>query len=154
MSTTTTDEAIAERLRALAGGVREGGAAGMARRIGMEEANVRRYVAGKVGAPHDFLMKVADAYGVTLDYLYARDGAPAPDDPTMPAWARRLESRLEFLERRLEELSAAPRLEIPDEMLGEVLRIAELRQGTGAAGETGGSGGSGSADPTPAGSAG
>jgi transcriptional regulator with XRE-family HTH domain len=119
MSTSTTDQAIAERLRTLAGGVREGGAAGMARRIGMEEANVRRYVAGKVGAPHDFLLKVAGAYGVTLDYLYARDGAPAPDDPTMPAWARRLESRIEFLERKLSETAPGQDLTVE-----EIVKIA------------------------------
>lgn len=83
----------------------------MARRVGMQEANVRRYVRGTVAAPHDFLVKVADAYGVSIDYLYARDRARPPDDPTMPAWARRLESRIERLEHQLETLMSREQVE-------------------------------------------
>lgn len=104
-----TTEAIKERLRTLTGAARSGGAARLADRVGMPFYNVNRYVHGPGVPPHDFLLAVARAFDVSLDWLYGRDGVPPPPDPDQPTWARRLESRLEFLEHQLvEQQNAAP----------------------------------------------
>lgn len=109
MGTQTATEAIKERLRTLTGAARSGGTKDMAELIGQPLANVTRYVHGAVTPPHDFLAQVADRYKVSLDWLYGRSerGGVADAEQQEPAWARRLDARLRFLERKLTELQAS-----------------------------------------------
>lgn len=79
----------------------------MADLVGMNLATVDRYVRGDRTPPHDFLMAIAERYNVSLDWLYGREGSGTLDESQQaePAWARRLDARMRFLERRVKEIA-------------------------------------------------
>ena len=120
MGDTATNRAIHGRLQELVGPSRGGGTKELADGIGMPLGTVDRYVKGDRNPPHDFLLKVADWYEVSLDWLYGRSesGGAEQAEEKAPAWARRMDARLRFLERKL---SAMPGQDLTVE---EIVRIA------------------------------
>lgn len=103
--------AIKERLQELTGGARSGGTKEMARLVAEDFHNVNRWVRGGAAPPHDFLLQVANVYGVSLDWLYGRpESERTYENPEEPAWARRLDARLRFLERQVAALMPEERV--------------------------------------------
>lgn len=84
----------------------------MAELIGLPLGTVYRYVRGPGVPQHDFLMAVAERYNVTLDWLYGRStsGGVKDAEKAEPAWARRLDARLRFLERQVAALMPEERV--------------------------------------------
>lgn len=106
MGDTATNRAITGRLQELVGPSRGGGTKELSDGIGVPVGTVDRYVKGDRTPPHDFLLKVADWYEVSLDWLYGRSegGGVEEAEQKSPAWARRLDARMRFLERKVAEL--------------------------------------------------
>ena len=100
MGDTSTTKAIQARLQELVGPSRGGGTKELADGIGVPLGTVDRYIRGDRTPPHDFLVKVADWYEITLDNLYGRSsGGVEEADQRAPSWARRLDARVRYVER-------------------------------------------------------
>lgn len=48
----------------------------VAQKLGITQTNYSKYELGKVNIPIEMLMKLADLYGVSLDYLTGRTDEP------------------------------------------------------------------------------
>lgn len=48
----------------------------VAEKLGITQTNYSKYELGKVNIPVEMLMKLADLYGVSLDYLTGRTDSP------------------------------------------------------------------------------
>ena len=120
----TAVEAIKARLQTLTGEARSGGTKDMAELVGIPLGTVHRYVRGPGVPAHDFLVAVADRYNVSLDWLYGRSesGGLKDAEQAEPAWARRLDARLRFLERQVTAIAEARSPSVSGEIADPQLR--------------------------------
>ena len=65
----------------------------LAAELGIRQTTYSKYELGKIAVPASALIRIADFYHVSLDYLVGRDAGPAKAEPVRPGLYRHFKGK-------------------------------------------------------------
>ena len=65
----------------------------LAEELGIRQTTYSKYELGKIAVPASALIRIADFYHVSLDYLVGRDAGPAKAEPVRPGLYRHFKGK-------------------------------------------------------------